>query len=137
MTYIVLPDHDLSISHYRDGSTSIYIYEDGVDGGQALALDARQSERAREELNKFQPETVPVPEGWTKQDVLDAIEAYSPTPEWAGADFLRATGKLSDVAVRFVRVRGEGADSTYIGFAGTMRTVGEIADHYTDITVVG
>ena len=137
MTYITLYNHDMNFRHSKDGRTSIDVHSIRSAANQSFYLDEGQSDRIREELNKFQPETVEVPEGWTKQDVLDAIEAYSPTPEWAGADFLRARAKYTGDEVRFVRVLGEGADSMYTGPAGTRRTVGDIADLYTDITAVG
>ena len=137
MTYIVTRVNDLSIDHFREGHTYVIIYDSDRHGDQSFYLDEGQSDLIRAELNKFQPETVEVPEGWTKQNVLDAIEAYSPTPEWAGADFLRARAKYTGDEVRFVRVLGEGADSMYTGPAGIRRTVAELADSFPDITAVG
>ena len=106
-----------------------------------MYLSSGEVTQLREELNRFQPETVEtveVPKGWTKQNVLDAIEVYSPTPEWAGADFLRAEVVGTDgLHTRFMRVRGTGINSVYVGAAGIDRTVAELADSFPDITAVG
>lgn len=122
-------EFDLAKSGYLWIKVSVTL--EGGENQVAMYLSPDEIERLRAELGYDHSRYVEVPEGWTKQDVLDAIEA---TPSWAGADFLTGTHIRTGADRRFVRVLGEGDSATYLSAEWTVQG---IRDNYNNVTAVG